>query len=141
MDATALDARSDVIGSLLRPPQLLEARQSRAREELTESEFGQIEDAAVDWALRLQEEAGLDVVTDGEMRRLSFQSQLTEAVDGFGEWDLDAFLWGDWQSDELGEKRVERPPIGVVGKLRRTPLSLGRGVHLRARPHRPRRSR
>ncbi len=31
--------------------------------------------------------AGLRVVTDGEMRRLSFQSQILEAVDGFGAWD------------------------------------------------------
>ncbi len=120
MHATPMDARSDVIGSLLRPPQLLEARQSRAREELTESEFGQIEDAAVDWALRLQEDAGLDVVTDGEMRRLSFQSQLTEAVEGFGEWDLDAFLWGDWQSDELaaatssGRRSVSSPSFAAA---------------------------
>ena len=57
----------------------------------------------------------MDVVTDGEMRRLSFQSQMTEAVEGFGEWDLDAFLWGEWQSGELGEMRVERPPIAVQG--------------------------
>jgi hypothetical protein len=32
------------------------------------------------------------IVTDGEMRRLSFQSQMTEAVDGFGAWDINAFL-------------------------------------------------
>jgi 5-methyltetrahydropteroyltriglutamate--homocysteine methyltransferase len=119
MSTTPLDARSDVVGSLLRPPDLLEARARRARGELTAGEFGQVEDAAVDWALRLQEEAGLDVVTDGEMRRLSFQSQLTEAVDGFGEWDLNAFLWGDWRSEALGGRRIERPPIGVTGKLRR----------------------
>ncbi len=67
----------------------------------------------------LQEEAGLDVVTDGEMRRLSFQSQVPAAVDGFGEWDLDAFLWGEWHSEELGDLTVERPPIAVVEPLRR----------------------
>ena len=114
-----LEARSDVVGSLLRPPELLAAREQRARGELTQAEFKRVEDRAVDEALRLQEEAGLDVVTDGEMRRLSFQSQLTAAVEGFGEWDLDAFLWGEWQSDELGELRVERPPLAVSGKLRR----------------------
>jgi 5-methyltetrahydropteroyltriglutamate--homocysteine methyltransferase len=113
-------ARADIVGSLLRPPELLAAREALARGELTPAAFKAIEDTAVDWALRLQAEAGLDVVTDGEMRRLSFQSQLTEAVAGFGDWDLDAFLWGEWQSDELGEKRVDRPPIGVVGKLSRT---------------------
>ncbi|HET8968726.1 MAG TPA: cobalamin-independent methionine synthase II family protein [Gaiellaceae bacterium] len=114
-----LTARSDVVGSLLRPPELLTARHRREAGELTPAEFKQVEDAAVDAALRLQEEAGLDVVTDGEMRRLSFQSQLTEAVDGFGTWDLDAFLWGEWQSDELGEMNVERPPIAVEAPLRK----------------------
>ena len=114
-----LTARSDVVGSFLRPPELLEARKQREAGELTPAEFKRVEDTAVDAALRLQEEAGLDVVTDGETRRLSFQSQLTEAVDGFGAWDLDAFLWGEWQSDELGEMNVERPPIAVEAPLRK----------------------
>lgn len=113
------EARSDVVGSLLRPPELLEARARCDRGELALSELARAEDAAVDWALRQQEEAGLDVVSDGEMRRLSFQSQLTQAVEGFGEWDLDAFLWGTWQSEELGPRTVARPPLAVVGKLRR----------------------
>jgi 5-methyltetrahydropteroyltriglutamate--homocysteine methyltransferase len=112
-------ARSDVVGSLLRPQELLDSRDRVARGDLAQAEFKRIEDRAVNEAIQLQEEAGLDVVTDGEMRRLSFQSQMTEAVEGFGDWDLDAFLWGEWQSEELGEMRVDRPPIAVVGKLRR----------------------
>jgi 5-methyltetrahydropteroyltriglutamate--homocysteine methyltransferase len=114
-----LDARTDVVGSLLRPPYLLAAQEKLANGELTPSAFKRVEDKAVDDALELQEEAGLAVVTDGEMRRLSFQSQLPAAVDGFAEWDLDAFLWGEWQSDELGELRVERPRLAVEQKLRR----------------------
>jgi Methionine synthase II (cobalamin-independent) len=129
--------RSDVVGSLLRPPELLAARDALGRGELTAAAFKKIEDDAVDWALALQCEAGLEVVTDGEMRRLSFQSQLTEAVDGFGEWDLDAFLWGDWRSDELGAKRIERPPLGVVDKLsRRRFLSAEEFTYLRGRTDR-----
>jgi 5-methyltetrahydropteroyltriglutamate--homocysteine methyltransferase len=112
-------ARTDVVGSLLRPPALLEAQKGLEDGALTEDAFKRVEDAAVDEALRLQEEAGLKVVTDGEMRRLSFQSQMTEAVDGFGEWNLDAFLWGEWRSDEIGEMSVARPPLAVTGKLRR----------------------
>jgi 5-methyltetrahydropteroyltriglutamate--homocysteine methyltransferase len=61
----------------------------------------------------------MDVVTDGEMRRLSFQSQLIEAVEGFADWDLDAFLWGTWRSDELEDVKIERPPIALVDTLRR----------------------
>jgi 5-methyltetrahydropteroyltriglutamate--homocysteine methyltransferase len=114
-----IDARTDVVGSLLRPPALVEAQERVARGELAPPEFKRIEDSAVDDALDLQEDAGLDVVTDGEMRRLSFQSQMTAAVDGFGDWDLDAFLWGEWHSEDLGDLVVERPPIAVVGKLHR----------------------
>jgi len=112
-------ARTDVVGSLLRPPELLEAQARHGAGELADADLARAEDRAVDEALRLQEDAGLEVVTDGEMRRLSFQSQLPAAVEGFGEWDLDAFLWGEWHSDELGDLEIRRPPIAVVGKLRR----------------------
>ena len=80
-----ITARADVVGSLLRPPELLEARQRFARGEISAAEFKRVEDRAVDWAISLQERAGLPVVTDGEMRRESFQSQMVEAVEGFGE--------------------------------------------------------
>jgi len=114
-----LVARTDVIGSLLRPPALLEAQKQAQAGELDPAGFKRVEDAAVDEALRLQEDAGLDVVTDGEMRRLSFQSQMPAAVEGFGEWDLDAFLWGEWHSDEIGDMSVERPQLAVTGRLHR----------------------
>ena len=61
--------------------------------------FKSIEDRAVDEAVSLQEVSGARHVTDGEMQRLSFQSQMTEAVDGFGAWDINAFLWGHWHAD------------------------------------------
>lgn len=112
-------ARTDVVGSLLRPRELLEARERLERCEIGPPEFKRVEDAAVDAAIRLQEDVGLAVITDGEMRRLSFQSQLTEAVEGFSDWDLDAFLWGDWHGEQVGDKRIERPPIAVLGRLRR----------------------
>jgi 5-methyltetrahydropteroyltriglutamate--homocysteine methyltransferase len=42
-----------------------------------------------------------------------------DAFSGFGDWDLRAFLWGEWHSDELGEKKIERPPIALIEPLRR----------------------
>jgi 5-methyltetrahydropteroyltriglutamate--homocysteine methyltransferase len=131
--------RTDVVGSLLRPPELLQAREDHAAGRISDAEFKAIEDRAVDWAVALQDEAGLDVLTDGEMRRLSFQSQLPEAVEGFGEWDADAFLWGDWRGDEsVGDKSTPRPPgLGVTGKLRRKRhLSAEEFTYLRGRPTR-----
>src|SRR5215213_8066714 len=85
-----ITARADVVGSLLRPPELLEARRRFVEGEISASEFKRVEDWAVDWAISLQERAGLPVVTHGEMRRESFQSQMVEAVEGFGENTIDA---------------------------------------------------
>jgi 5-methyltetrahydropteroyltriglutamate--homocysteine methyltransferase len=134
-----IQTRADVIGSLLRPRALIEARAGLASGALTAAEFKAIEDRAVDAAISLQEEAGLEVVTDGEMRRLSFQSQLPEAVEGFGEWDIQAFLWGDWHGGaDVGDQRTERPSkLGVTGKLRRVRhLSAEEFTYLRARTRR-----
>ncbi len=134
-----ITARADVVGSLLRPPELLEARRRFARGEISAAEFKRVEDRAVDWAISLQERAGLPVVTDGEMRRESFQSQMVEAVEGFGEHTIDAYLWGEWRGHEaVGDRSVERPAtMGVVGKLRRRRhLSVEEFVYARARTER-----
>jgi 5-methyltetrahydropteroyltriglutamate--homocysteine methyltransferase len=114
-------AHTDVVGSMLRPQALLDARLRFERGEMQPAEFKRMEDAAVDAAVALQEQAGLDVVTDGEMRRLSFQSGLPDAVEGFGEVPLDAYLWGEWHGDEhVGDRATERPPrLGVREPLRR----------------------
>ena len=134
-----ITAHADVVGSLLRPPELLEARRRFAEGEISVPEFKRAEDRAVDQAISLQERAGLPVVTDGEMRRESFQSQMVEAVEGFGEHTIDAWLWGDWHGDEtVGDKKIERPrTLGVVGKLRRRRfLSAEEFVYARARTER-----
>jgi len=133
-----IKAHTDVVGSLLRPVELLQARKDREAGRITPSEFKAVEDAAVDAAVRLQEDAGIDVITDGEMRRLSFQSALTDAVDGFGDVPLDAFLWGEWHSDVLGEMDIARPPdLGVRAKLkRRRHLAAEDFTYLRSRAKR-----
>src|SRR5262249_53566837 len=65
------------------------------------------------------------------------QSQMTEAVEGFGEWDLNAFLWGSWRSEELGDLKIERPQLAVVGRLRRRRfLSVEEFVYGRSRTDR-----
>ena len=132
-------ARADVVGSLLRPPELLAARERHAAGEMSAAEFKRVEDWAVDLAISLQERAGLPVVTDGEMRRESFQSQMVEAVEGFGGHTIDAWLWGEWHGDEtVGDKTTERPPaLGVIGKLRRRRhLSVEEFVYARGRTDR-----
>ena len=128
--------RADVVGSLLRPPELLEARKGLLSGLLSSEEFKAIEDGAVNRAIALQEAVGLEAVTDGEQRRLSFQSQMAEAVEGFGEWNMDAFLWGDWKGGErVGNQRTKRPDsLGVVSKLKRKRwLSVGEFTYLKER--------
>ncbi len=113
---------ADVVGSLLRPPELLHARLDLAGGGMSGVDFKRIEDKAVDDAVALQLNAGLHIVTDGEMRRLSFQSALPESVEGFGVFDINAFLWGDWHGDDrVGDLSTPRPSmLGVTGKLKRT---------------------
>jgi 5-methyltetrahydropteroyltriglutamate--homocysteine methyltransferase len=75
--------RTDVVGSLLRPAELIEARKRFDAGALDATGLRAIEDGAVRAAVDLQESIGLDVVTDGEMRRLNFQDSFGAAVDGF----------------------------------------------------------
>ena len=134
-------ARAEHVGSLLRPPELKAARERHARGELDDAGFKAIEDAAVRDVLRLQDEVDFPIVTDGELRRESFQSALTEAVDGFAGVDIDAWLWGEWHSDEaeIGDRTTERPPgLAVVDRLRpRRSLAAEEFTFVRAATHRP----
>jgi 5-methyltetrahydropteroyltriglutamate--homocysteine methyltransferase len=133
---TLIHAHADVVGSLLRPAELLTAREDLSAGRISPQRFKAVEDRAVDEAVSLQQDAGLEVVTDGEMRRLSFQSPLAESVDGLGAFELDAFLWGDWRGGEqLGNLSKERPAsLGVVSKLKRKRYPLiEEFVYLRGR--------
>src|SRR5438876_11023723 len=75
--------RTDVVGSLLRPAALKNARARFDDGAISHEHFRAIEDEAVLEAVRLQETVGLDVVTDGEMRRLNFQDSFGASVEGF----------------------------------------------------------
>jgi len=61
--------RADHVGSLLRPPSLLEARRQAESKQISAQQLRSIEDEAIRTAIRRQEEAGLRCVTDGELRR------------------------------------------------------------------------
>jgi 5-methyltetrahydropteroyltriglutamate--homocysteine methyltransferase len=125
--------KSDVVGSLLRPPSLMEARRKHEQGELTASEFKFIEDRAVRDAVALQENAGLDVVTDGEMRRYAFFGHLVEALEGFdkfGGWSI------TFHDTEGHDATVQRPV--VVDKLRwRRQMAAEEFTYLRGRTKKP----
>lgn len=125
--------RSDVVGSLLRPSYLKEARDLFASGKLSDSAFKQIEDRAVDECVELQIRAGLEMITDGEMRRYAFFGHLIDAVEGFDKY-------GGWAipfKNDQGETTVLPRPV-VIGKLRRKrPLCAEEFTYLRARTKHP----
>jgi 5-methyltetrahydropteroyltriglutamate--homocysteine methyltransferase len=125
--------RSDVVGSLLRPAYLKEARKKRDSGELTHAEFKKVEDRAVNEAIALQIESGLDVITDGEMRRYAFYGHLIDAVEGYDKFGGWAIPFHDDQGNEVVIKR----PV-VVSTLRRVrPLCEEEFVYLRAKTDHP----
>src|SRR5262245_51098429 len=75
------------IGSLLRPPALLAARQAAAEGQLSAEGLRVEEDRHIRDAVRLQEDLGLEVVTDGEYRRGIFFGHFGAAVSGFTEME------------------------------------------------------
>ena len=81
--------RTDVVGSLLRPAPLKQAYADRDQDRISAEELRRIEDDAIRQAVRLQEQAGLDVVTDGEFRRLNFQDSFAASVSGFDARQVD----------------------------------------------------
>src|SRR5438309_2458196 len=133
--------RADTIGSLLRPPYLKLAREQFEAGQLAPAAYKEIEDRAVDQALAMQEGVGLDVVTDGELRRHTFIDQLTEQVEGL---TLDP---GDGDSDhvpvpfhdESGElEAVFTIPLSITSKLRRRRMmTVEEYSYARARARRP----
>ena len=105
--------RAEVVGSLLRPPALVAARGAHEAGQLGSDSLKLIEDDQVRAAVRLQEAAGIDVITDGELRRYAFFGHLVESFDGFdreGGWAIPFH-------DEQGEELVFKRPV-VVDKLR-----------------------
>ncbi len=124
---------SEIIGSLLRPAYLVDAREQFASGQLSAADFKAIEDRAVNEAIALQEDAGIDVITDGEMRRYAFFGHLVEALDGFDKY-------GGWAipfTDETGEQLVFQRPVVVEKLTWRTSMCAEEWVYLRSRRSRP----
>jgi 5-methyltetrahydropteroyltriglutamate--homocysteine methyltransferase len=71
-------ARAEIVGSLLRPPELQAAVEARS----DPVHLGEVADAAVERVVRRQGEIGLDVVSDGEFRRWMFLNSFYDAVEG-----------------------------------------------------------
>ena len=79
--------RADHVGSLLRPRPLLEARAAHADGEITDEQLAATEDAAIADVVRLQQDAGLQTVTDGEFRRTSWHMDFIYQIEGIRRTD------------------------------------------------------
>jgi 5-methyltetrahydropteroyltriglutamate--homocysteine methyltransferase len=118
----------------LRPAYLKQARLDLAADRLSISQFKQIEDRAVDEAIALQEQSGLDVVTDGEMRRSGFVGPLSDYVEGFEAVGLETLP----SHTPLAQQTQLAVPFTVTGKLRRRrSLATEEFVYARARAKLP----
>jgi 5-methyltetrahydropteroyltriglutamate--homocysteine methyltransferase len=118
-----MTVRADVVGSLLRPEYLKQARASGSPDKLRAAE-----DRAVRDAVALQEAVGLDVVGDGEMRRWSWiasapaadQPTYVAPVAGFSLIELPGQGWIRGWRDSSGQavQRPVRPRVIVTERLR-----------------------
>jgi methionine synthase II (cobalamin-independent) len=102
--------RADHVGSFLRPAEILSARGTASPEELRE-----LEDRHILRVLNKQKELGFEIFTDGELRRRSFMSDFTDAVEGFDFGDQVARTWQAGQPQAVSAA----PVTGIVtGQLR-----------------------
>jgi methionine synthase II (cobalamin-independent) len=105
--------RADHVGSLLRPPDLLEARRAAGADP---ERLRAIEDRHILRVLAKQKDLGFDIFTDGELRRRNFMSDFTDAVEGFDLGDAVARTWEAGEKQNTGVSSV----TGVVNaKLRK----------------------
>jgi 5-methyltetrahydropteroyltriglutamate--homocysteine methyltransferase len=112
---TACDlCRADHIGSLLRPKRLRDAYKQLAAGTATRAQFDGLLDESIREAIRRQEAAGLDVVTDGEFRRRSWFAGFVDAVDGLVHKDT------QFQFMEQGEAQISVPVPHTESLIRRT---------------------
>jgi 5-methyltetrahydropteroyltriglutamate--homocysteine methyltransferase len=107
--------RADHVGSLLRPPELLKAREDHAAGKIDDAELKGVEDAAIREAVQMQKDAGLSDATDGEFRRHSWHMDFIYSLGGVsqvkGESIHVAFR------DEKGEYDYAPPAMRVDGKV------------------------
>ena len=131
------DLRTEGIGSLLRPPELLDARRRHAAGTCAHAELKRIEDRAVSDAIRLQEDVGIGVVSDGELRRRGWMSHFFESVEGFEHGAGPGLPWRGVDGELPPELRGGMRPV-VVGRLRsRHSACAEEWTYLRGHTERP----
>ena len=106
--------RADHVGSFLRPKELLEARERRKSGAITQAALREVEDRAIREVVRMQEDIGLEGITDGEFRRTYFHIDFLEQLDGV---ETRGGLTAHFHSAK-GEIDFAPPVLHVTGKVR-----------------------
>ncbi|MGG7669087.1 cobalamin-independent methionine synthase II family protein [Yersinia sp. J1] len=110
MQRTTPAFRADVVGSLLRPAALKQARQQRLNGDISASQLREIEDNEIRYIVAKQQEAGLQLVTDGEFRRAWWHFDFFEGLEGVEGYDVE-------QGIQFNGVQTRARSIKVVGKL------------------------
>ena len=108
--------RADHVGSLLRPPQLLDARERHAKGEIDDAELRGVEDEAIREVVKLQEDVGLRSATDGEFRRASWHMDFIYQLGGVTKV-LDSTLKVQFHNEQ-GDIEFAPPSMHVDSPIR-----------------------
>ncbi len=112
-----------VVGSWPRPPELIQALRRRQEDEISEDEFNVVADRAVLEALRYQEEAGTDIISDGEQRRDNFYSYVVGKIAGMQLMKVSELL--DYANDRARLEEVLRA-LDVPAFAIKSPIVTGK---------------
>jgi 5-methyltetrahydropteroyltriglutamate--homocysteine methyltransferase len=114
--------RADHIGSLLRPPELLHARQQHQKGEISAAALRQVEDRAIRAVAKLQEEIGLQGITDGEYRRTIWHADFLRQIECVSVKEGVAESSGVARKFQSGDQEIERSPTRfyTTGRLKRS---------------------
>jgi 5-methyltetrahydropteroyltriglutamate--homocysteine methyltransferase len=107
--------RADHVGSFLRPAYLLEAREHRAKGEITPEQLRAVEDKAIAEIIKFQADVGLQSITDGEFRRTFFHIDFLEQLGGV---KTSAGVVPLISKNADGSEKLVPPTISVVDKVR-----------------------
>jgi len=107
--------RADHVGSLLRPPELLQAREDHAAGRVDDDELRAVEDAAIRDVVKLQRDVGLRTVTDGEFRRASWHMDFIYSLDGVSKV-IDETLHVQFRNEQ-GTIEFAPPSLHVDGRI------------------------
>ena len=107
--------RAEHIGSLLRPPELLRAREEFQSGRTDRDALAAAEDDAIRTVVKQQENAGLQVVTDGEFRRNIYSDSFT--TDGISGLKIESTENEGWKSSDTHGVRTARRIPKVVSRI------------------------